>query len=73
MDSKEKTWAEKAREVSNLSPEACAVAIGRSRPVYDQKEQEPGKMTIDQVVGLSLVYNEAGKNILRDYLHSIAR
>ncbi len=67
MPSKSKTWAEKAREVSDLSPEACAVAIGRSRPVYEQREKEPGGLTIDQVVGLKQVYNADGKAILREF------
>lgn len=72
MSKQEKTWAEKARESSNLTPEACAVAIKRSRAVYDQREKEPGGLTIDQIVGLKQVYNEDGKAVLRDYLHELA-
>lgn len=63
-----KTWAEEARLASNLSPEACAVAIGRSRPVYDLREKEPGGLTLDQIAGLWHAYNSAGKSVLWNYL-----
>lgn len=71
MSAKEKTWAEKARKASNLTPEACAAAIGRSRPVYDQREKEPGGLTIDQIAGLNREYNDEGRAILRAFLDSI--
>ncbi|MCB7085757.1 hypothetical protein [Gordonibacter urolithinfaciens] len=64
----ERTWAEEARELSGLSPEACAVAIGRSRTVYDLREKEPGGLTLDQVAGLWITYNEEGRKALWRYL-----
>lgn len=64
----EKTWAEKAREASGLAPEGGAVAIGRSRVVYDQREKEPGGLTIDQMAGLWNAYNDEGRAILWDFL-----
>lgn len=71
MSNQTKTWAEKAREESNLSPEACASAIGRCRAVYDQREKEPGGLTIDQAARLYAIYGEKSRSILRDYFHSI--
>lgn len=71
MSTEEKTWAERARRVSDLTPEACAAAIKRSRPVYDQREKEPGGLTIDQVASLNREYNDEGKAILREYLDSV--
>lgn len=61
-------WAFDAREASNLSPEACAAAIGRSRPRYEDREKNPGTLTINEIRSLSTLYNDQSKRILWNYL-----
>lgn len=61
-------WALDARKASNLSPEACAAAIGKSRPRYDDREKNPGTLTVNEIRSLSQLYNEQGRKILWNYL-----
>ena len=62
------SWAKQAREKSGLSPEDCASAISKSRPMYDKRESSPGLFTLDEVCALYPHYSEEGKAVFRDYL-----
>ena len=62
------SWAKQAREKSGLSPEDCASAIGKSRPMYDKRENSPGIITLDELCLLFPKYNDKGKTVVRNYL-----
>lgn len=65
---KNMNWVKKARLASGLSPEQCAVAIGRSRRSYDQREREPGLFKLDELFKLESVLTDDGKKIVWDFM-----
>ena len=62
------SWAKQAREASGLTPEDCASAIGKSRPMYDKRENSPGIITLDELCALFPRYSNEGKKVVQNYL-----
>lgn len=67
------SWALKAREESELSPEDCASAIGCSRNTYLNREKNPGDLTLNEIGALQRRYTSKAKIILRNALDQIVQ
>ncbi len=61
-----KSWMQRAREASNQSPEACAQALRISVGDYLTRENNPGMLTVNELVALSFVLDRAACRIIAD-------
>lgn len=59
-----KSWLYDARKASNLSPEDCASALGKSKNTYASRENNPGSLTLNEIRVLGRIFSPAGKKIL---------
>lgn len=59
-----KSWLEKARDASGLSPEDCASAMKCSRATYMSRENAPGKLNLDEIRCILGILTDRGKEIV---------
>lgn len=67
----EKTWLYEARKMSDLTPEQCASAIRRSRTTYLKREAEPGTLQLNEMQGLTRIYNAQSMKIMADVVNDL--
>lgn len=68
-----RSWLEKARRASELSPEDCASALGCSRATYESRENAPGNVTLDELGRLRRTFDDRGLEIMREAVADICK
>lgn len=61
-----KNWMQKAREAAGLAPADCARALRLSVESYLTRENNPGMLTVDELVALSFVMDKKACKIIAD-------
>ncbi len=59
-----KSWVEKARNASELTPENCASAMNCSRTTYLNREKYPGNLSLDEIRQFHGILSPEGKKIV---------
>ncbi len=62
------SWMRRARESSGATPEECARALYLSVEDYLLRENNPGMLTVDELVALGFIFDEASRCIVLDGL-----
>ena len=65
-----KSWMQKAREAAGLAPADCAQALRLSVADYLTRENNPGMLTVDELVALSFVMDKKACRIVADGVRS---
>lgn len=63
-----KSWMRRARESAGLAPSDCARALYLSVEDYLLREDNPGMLTVDELVALGFIFDESARWIVIDGL-----
>ncbi len=59
-----KSWMQRAREASELTPAECAQALFLSVDDYLTRENNPGMLTVDELSALGPLFSGAARTIV---------
>ena len=65
-----KSWMQQAREAAGLTTIECAKALLLSEKEYLIRENNPGMLTIDELVALSFELNDESRRIIVEGVRS---
>ncbi len=65
-----KSWMQQAREKAGLTPAECAKALLLSEADYLTRENNPGMLTIDELVAISFDLTEDSRRIIVEGVRS---